>query len=463
MDARERNFLLVGALLAGGAASLAYLYNKAKDDQLAKFRPRTVSRKLIIRILKEIQREMFGVLTSVAMITTQIKDQSKARVTPEEIKDFLLEHNTQTKEKMKKISDTICGKYGVHEYELKYACENTYTDDKEIQTLLEEARVAFEKAFTGVAPELRTELPDFLTPEVTLNILKKIMKESVFKIQEFMQDLKEKGVSLSFNNSQVLLGIQNLRLDDLRKEILVKEGLDKFKAHPLKIFQYAIQKYSTEDIDSFNQKVIKLEMQNQRAMDALMKDELNAPIMIEAIGAHLINESEEIVASQRLQKNKAYQASVAAKRAEAADFGIEEDEAKAFNNNIRTLQHDVSYQLRNALDDSAFPEEIFKSAVNSVFPVFNSLNKENTNEVSMMSHDQTFVTARTEEVVLNKNVIAAIPNKSDELKETVIIERSEVEAQDPEVPTVDDAEAQKAKEAKEESGFVTVEDSEKEN
>jgi len=80
-----------------------------------------------------------------------------------------------------------------------------------------------------------------------------------------------------------------------------------------------------------------------------------------------------------------------------------------------------------------------------------------------MSHDQTFVTARTEEVVLDKNVIAAIPNKSDELKETVIIERSEVEAQDPEVPTVDDAEAQKAKEAKEESGFVTVEDSEKEN
>ena len=118
------------------------------------------------------------------------------------------------------------------------------------------------------------------------------MKESVFKIQEFMQDLKDKGVSISCNNSQVLLGIQNLRLEDLRKEILIKEGLDQFKAHPLKIFQYAIQKYSTEDVENFNQKVMKLEMQNQRAMDALMKDELNAPIMIEAIGAHLINESE---------------------------------------------------------------------------------------------------------------------------------------------------------------------------
>ncbi len=93
MDSKERNFLLVGALLAGGAAGLAYLYNKTKDEQMAKFRPRTVSRKLIVRILKEVQREMFGVLTSVAMITTQIKEQYKVRITPDEIKNFLLEHS----------------------------------------------------------------------------------------------------------------------------------------------------------------------------------------------------------------------------------------------------------------------------------------------------------------------------------------------------------------------------------
>ena len=201
----------------------------------------------------------------------------------------------------------ICSKYGVYEYELKYACENTYKDDqfylrffsyltffinREIQNLLEEAKSAFDRAFMGAAPDLKTEIPEFLTPELTLTILQKIMRESVFRIQEFLQSLKEKGISIACNDSQVLMGIQNLKLDDLRKEILVKEGLDKFKSHPLKIFQYAIQKYSAQDVDSFNKKIMKLEMQNQRAMDALMKDELNAPMMIEAIGAHLINESE---------------------------------------------------------------------------------------------------------------------------------------------------------------------------
>jgi len=79
-------------------------------------------------------------------------------------------------------------------------------------------------------------------------------------------------------------------------------------------------------------------------------------------------------------------------------------------------------------------------------------------KVSMMSHDQTFITAKTEEVVF----VPSIPNnKSEEIRETVIIERSEVEAQVPEVPAVNDAEAQQAKEG-EESGFVTIDDAEKE-
>jgi len=81
---------------------------------------------------------------------------------------------------------------------------------------LEEAKTTFDRAFMGAAPDLKTEIPEFLTPQLTLNILQKIMKESVFRIQEFLQNLKEKGISIACNDSQVLMGIQNLKLDDLR-------------------------------------------------------------------------------------------------------------------------------------------------------------------------------------------------------------------------------------------------------
>ncbi len=49
------------------------------------------------------------------------------------------------------------------------------------------------------------------------------------------------------------------------------------------------------------------------------------------------------------------------------------------NNSVLSLQHDVSYQLNKALDDSAFPELLLESAVNSVFPVFTGMKKDNTN------------------------------------------------------------------------------------
>jgi len=46
--------------------------------------------------------------------------------------------------------------------------------------------------------------------------MKKIMKESLFKIQQFLQNLKEKGITISYQNPKVLMGLQDLKLDDIR-------------------------------------------------------------------------------------------------------------------------------------------------------------------------------------------------------------------------------------------------------
>lgn len=64
-------------------------------------------------------------------------------------------------------------------------------------------------------------------------------------------------------------------------------GLDKFEDPAAKIFQYATQKYTTENAAGFNQKLMKLEMQHQRAMDGLMRDPEGAVSMIESLGQHL--------------------------------------------------------------------------------------------------------------------------------------------------------------------------------
>lgn len=45
------------------------------------------------------------------------------------------------------------------------------------------------------------------------------------------------------------------------------------------------------------------------------------------------------------------------------------------------LQHQVSFQLKNALEDSDFPQELVQSAVNTLFNVFDNINK-NPNDAS---------------------------------------------------------------------------------
>lgn len=68
----------------------------------------------------------------------------------------------------------------------------------------------------GSAPDNRAELPPFLTPELTLRLLEKVMRESLTKIRALFIELKGQGVPLSYNNPQLLMGLHNLRLDDIK-------------------------------------------------------------------------------------------------------------------------------------------------------------------------------------------------------------------------------------------------------
>jgi len=369
MNSRQRNVLLSSALLAGAGIGAYYLYTKNKETKTTVGESKVVGRELVIRILKEIDREMFSVLSNISMISNQIKEQSRGRVSHNEIKDFLLRHNDQITGQIKALSDKIYDKYGLEEKDLRHACEVTYAEDKEIKVILNESKTAFDKAFMGGSPSLKTEIPAALTADLTLNLMSKIMKETLFKIQEFLQDLKNKGIQISSHNPQVLMGLQELKLDDIRKDTLVAEGLDKYPDPPLKIFQYATQKYAQED-PVFTEKFMKLEMQNQRAMESLMRDEADALIHIEAIGAHL---SQNLTVSNEYKKG-VIQASPNKKEKKTVDAQLEE-EVKALEQ-IKALQSQVSFQLKNALEDSAFPEDLVSSAVNTLFNVFNNIHQE---------------------------------------------------------------------------------------
>lgn len=74
---------------------------------------------------------------------------------------------------------------------MQYYCENVYREDKDIIELQKQMKESFEKSFSGIAPDSKTDLPPFLTPELTFQILERVMTESALKLNEKLLDLQE--------------------------------------------------------------------------------------------------------------------------------------------------------------------------------------------------------------------------------------------------------------------------------
>lgn len=208
-----------------------------------------------------------------------------------------------------------------------------------------------------------------MTPDLTLQIMKKIMKETIYKIHGFLQELKSKGIAISYTDPQVMMGLQDLKLEDIKTKVVIEEGLDKFEDSPLKIFQFATQKYSSEDNNQFTKKIMKLEMQNTKAMEAVMKDAENVEILIEAIGSHLVQDEEDLTVSSHFKKTLANE-----KKEKDEEATSEDEEVKALGQ-IKELRHQVSLKLKSTLEDSAFPQELVDSAINTLFNVFDKIEK----------------------------------------------------------------------------------------
>lgn len=73
-----------------------------------------------------------------------------------------------------------------------------------------------DKAVQGMDVDNKATLPDFLTPQKTLDISVKNMKASLVKISEKFDELKEQGVDISLKNPRVMMMLKNLRIDNIR-------------------------------------------------------------------------------------------------------------------------------------------------------------------------------------------------------------------------------------------------------
>ena len=85
-----------------------------------------------------------------------------------------------------------------------------------MKELITELRTNLEKALKGELLDITTNIPSFLTPEYTLELMAKVMKNNLRKMKEIFDNLKQEGEQISLNNKKVLEALKSLKVDSMR-------------------------------------------------------------------------------------------------------------------------------------------------------------------------------------------------------------------------------------------------------
>jgi hypothetical protein len=91
----------------------------------------------------------------------------------------------------------------------------------EVRALQQDMKDSFDKSFQGIAPESKTEIPEFLTPEITFQILEKVMLQSAIKLNVKLLEFKESGEEINFNNPKLMQVVQSLKMDSSKYLIII--------------------------------------------------------------------------------------------------------------------------------------------------------------------------------------------------------------------------------------------------
>jgi len=282
MGEKSRNVILTGALAAGAVIGLVYLFKRHQKSRNLQKDSNRISRDLLIRILKDFDKEMFSLLNLIAHVSRQILKQSQRSMSIDEIKAVLYGNNLRIEEEMQKIRKKVYKKYGVEEAEVNKALSLISKKDREVVAIVQKSLLELQEAYKGKLLLTLKVFPAFLTPEFVLNTIVKVKKQLLLEAKN----------NLPSNPSQnEIFHLIDPSLEGAIKERVYKEeGLDRFDDPPEKIILFAMNKYSTE-VPNFLQQMTQINTQTMKALQYIVKEFDDALQRIDSID-HSLNKPE---------------------------------------------------------------------------------------------------------------------------------------------------------------------------
>eukprot|EP00828_Plagiopyla_frontata_P048610 TRINITY_DN937_c0_g1_i1.p2 TRINITY_DN937_c0_g1~~TRINITY_DN937_c0_g1_i1.p2 ORF type:complete len:314 (+),score=66.56 TRINITY_DN937_c0_g1_i1:140-1081(+) len=271
---KMKKILIIGGIAVSSLGVLYGLhtnYSKLKDQKQQEANMKELDRELVLKILKEMQNQFFTKFQNIALMAMNIKEQFRGQIGNPELKE-VIEQKSNIFVDVANIEETLYSEWNITQKEFEYACKVQHKNDEEIQNLQKSIKGEYDNACIGQQPDSQCEIPSFLNEEKTLQILGEIMKQYCLSIRDGFTELRNQGEVIDFSNEKVVQQLNQIKMDEIKKQIIIDQGLGDLKEPGSKILSFATQTYSRSNKNNFLEKMKSIEQVHQAIMQGIFAD-----------------------------------------------------------------------------------------------------------------------------------------------------------------------------------------------
>lgn len=141
---------------------------------------------------------------------------------------------------------------------------------REVQRLGRDMQDSMENAYKGMAPTSEANLPEFLTADKVLDVLKDLYNASAKVTFHKLEDLRRKGIRPNPYDSQFVAATQMMEaeVEEAKEDIYLRHGLGDLEDPASLVFNKAVQTYSHNP--QFMREMLRLENNYKSKMQGIM-------------------------------------------------------------------------------------------------------------------------------------------------------------------------------------------------
>lgn len=273
IPAELKKALVYGGLIVTGASFGYVLWSKWRESRA----PPMYSKELVEQVLIHFRRDMYfpchDIYTHVNKVRRKLEQKGKSLKASlfENIELELVDNSAQFQSVIKKIEEKIYKKLNVADAKGFKRCCKLYENEPEIGSLLREIRENLDVSVKGVAPTNYALVPEHVTKDLTLAILRKVSEKFEREWLGIVERYLKEGKEACDTNPLFVDEITDVSNEGAKEPIYKEYGISDFPDYPDMIFHKALDKYTKDGDPEFMKELSEIDVRRNLIFEAVME------------------------------------------------------------------------------------------------------------------------------------------------------------------------------------------------